>query len=1195
MRTYYINLESSIKRNNQMLKQFELIPHLNYKKIQACNINNYNDFIITPFKKPIKKQKYDFAILASHLKAIKTAYDNKLNQVLILEDDIDLNILRHTFDEFKKITSENINSIDIIQLHISNWKKYNFSDKLFLKKRYNSRYDWSCCAYIINKSGMKKIIDKYYNYNINKFEIKIKKGLVSDELIYNSVNTLKTSLPFVNINNPLIYPSTHFCEEHELIFHMPGYLKIKNNEINIINNINTNCKNISKFIHITWRNSELNENQSYIYNKWKKLHPNYIVKLWTDKNNKEFINTYYPEYVNDFNRFPKIIQKIDLIRLLYLYHYGGIYTDIDVLPFKNFTPLLNCGKKIILGTEHNQHAKTHKLNKIISNSVMIAEKKHPFILKLIQVLIENSYLNIKKINDILNTTGPFVVNRVYDNYFDKSDILLLDFKYFNPLSVDELDNNKYNNYIKYSFAAHLFVGSWWRKENKLSMNKINNIEKHVLDKLNEKISCVCITKNNINYVKRIIKCFNQQIYNNKELIIIYEDNNLFINELKNLKSNNIKLYQVSTSPKQTLGYLRNLSYEKSTGKYLCQWDDDDYYSCLRLYEQYINLDLNNSNCCTLSDIILYDSIKNRFYLCTANWSEYKTIGFDGSIMFKKETFLIKYKNIEKGEDTSFIYDNKQNNSFTILKNNPKLYYYIVHNENTFNYKHMTDIIKYRSKLTNNISIKNNLFKNDILTSLSNGYGEIIKSSNLKKKYKTGIVITSFGRLNCINVMLESLKRSELPNDILFIIIDETNSKNHPTPNYLNLETSEFIKKYNLEGIDNIKIFKNYHSGVGNSIKTAFEIMLFNFNCEYFMILDCDVYIKKYWYTILFNSYMKIQDKDNLIVSGFNRFETFGIKAPKRIIDSYNKDFNRSNRIGGINWLFNRTTYYTIQSFIDKQYFDDIICDFFNKQKYILLTIKQSILQHIGKFGLHNDFDISNTFYENIEDVIKLYKNDIIPPIIHRLMLYDSEFPKNVLPYMKNVRQKSIEFHHILWKNNDIIKLLTEKQLKIYNKLINIQKSDYARYIILSKFGGIYLDYDIILNEDLFNFYNHYKNNNSVLFTETLIKKNFIENTKKFPIRKGIPEKKIRVANYAIMSKSNTKYINDVLNLCNLRSMENEIKVDYDIIYTTGPDVTSSINRNNNDKLLSLNESNKILEHKHVGHWRKNHLAFVQIE
>ena len=60
---------------------------------------------------------------------------------------------------------------------------------------------------------------------------------------------------------------------------------------------------------------------------------------------------------------------------------------------------------------------------------------------LISTLIKNSNIDIKYNNDILNTTWPFVYNNIYNNYKYKDDILLLDFKYFCPLSLNEINNH----------------------------------------------------------------------------------------------------------------------------------------------------------------------------------------------------------------------------------------------------------------------------------------------------------------------------------------------------------------------------------------------------------------------------------------------------------------------------------------------------------------------------------------------------------------------------------------------------------------------------------------------------------------------------------------------------------------------------------------------------------------------------------
>jgi len=63
----------------------------------------------------------------------------------------------------------------------------------------------------------------------------------------------------------------------------------------------------------------------------------------------------------------------------------------------------------------------------------------------------------------------------------------------------------------------------------------------------------------------------------------------------------------------------------------------------------------------------------------------------------------------------------------------------------------------------------------------------------------------------------------------------------------------------------------------------------------------------------------------------------------------------------------------------------------------------------------------------------------------------------------------------LWSEKDVIKLLNKSKNKSYKKLYNdfdkhplgqpIQKIDFARYLILYNFGGIYIDLDICIIDD----------------------------------------------------------------------------------------------------------------------------------
>ena len=435
------------------------------------------------------------------------------------------------------------------------------------------------------------------------------------------------------------------------------------------------------YIHITWKNSELNEQQLYILNKWKELHK-IEVKFWTDDDNTKFVDEFYPQYKIYINALKKMIQKIDFLRCLYLYHFGGIYTDIDLLPLKNFDCFLKLNK-IVLFFESDKNAKLFNLNKIISNSIMISPIKHPFILEYINTMCANSKLENQ---DPLYSTGPFCLNKVYDKYVNKEEVLLLRDIYTQPLTLSDINrkSNEVQNMCKFSYGVHLYEGTWWIDNPSDKNDLIKKIESNHIKKF-PLISCLCITKNDIKLLMKAVECFNNQIYPNRELIIIYEDNNQFIEQIEQLKNlENIKLLKIDSKPKKTLGELRNMSIEMSNGKYICQWDDDDYYCPTRIYEQYINMISNNKSGCILDQWIIHDFITNNIYLSNKRVCE-------GSILVDKKLMKTNsYPQMSIAEDTPLI--NKIIGDLSIM-HMPDIYIYNVHTNNTWNRQHFLDIFR----------------------------------------------------------------------------------------------------------------------------------------------------------------------------------------------------------------------------------------------------------------------------------------------------------------------------------------------------------------------------------------------------------------------------------------------------------------------------------------------------------------------
>ena len=105
---YYINLSNSRERNARMQEQFKhMDPIFTSKRVEGIdgNVVDLNQYILINedyYKQsnlhdngsiPNEFKKRQIACLASHLYAIKEAYDNSLNEVIITEDDINLKIL----------------------------------------------------------------------------------------------------------------------------------------------------------------------------------------------------------------------------------------------------------------------------------------------------------------------------------------------------------------------------------------------------------------------------------------------------------------------------------------------------------------------------------------------------------------------------------------------------------------------------------------------------------------------------------------------------------------------------------------------------------------------------------------------------------------------------------------------------------------------------------------------------------------------------------------------------------------------------------------------------------------------------------------------------------------------------------------------------------------------------------------------
>ena len=161
-----------------------------------------------------------------------------------------------------------------------------------------------------------------------------------------------------------------------------------------------------------------------------------------------------------------------------------------------------------------------------------------------------------------------------------------------------------------------------------------------------------VTEGRPDLIVNAISCYYSQTYKNKELVVVSQGTvfeNSIIRELVECVEG---AFFVDAPSNLSLGAMRNLSIELTTGDIICQWDDDDFYHPQRLMSQYKRL-RGRSVACLYTQHLKYFKDKNQMY-----WIDYKRGTDDyvsvakrcpykkfltGSVMFLKDCFY-QYKN-----------------------------------------------------------------------------------------------------------------------------------------------------------------------------------------------------------------------------------------------------------------------------------------------------------------------------------------------------------------------------------------------------------------------------------------------------------------------------------------------------------------------------------------------------------------------
>jgi len=199
------------------------------------------------------------------------------------------------------------------------------------------------------------------------------------------------------------------------------------------------------------------------------------------------------------------------------------------------------------------------------------------------------------------------------------------------------------------------------------------------------VSCMMVTKaSRMHMVRRAIQCFKDQTYPWKELVIISDD------DLSELNHSYIWVPQGLR-----LGDLRNIAIARSSGAYVAQWDDDDWYHPERLACQIKLLkDHPDADGVTLARWLLAWPAKDHYAV-----SMKRDTGWEGSILARRWQIPV-YPGIPRGEDASIIKNMK-----LVVMDDPHLYIYVVHGANTWDQPHFESMFQMTSRRLSSFEVE----------------------------------------------------------------------------------------------------------------------------------------------------------------------------------------------------------------------------------------------------------------------------------------------------------------------------------------------------------------------------------------------------------------------------------------------------------------------------------------------------------
>ena len=217
---------------------------------------------------------------------------------------------------------------------------------------------------------------------------------------------------------------------------------------------------IPKILHQMARTKKLTWEEARLTKRTRQMMPDWTYHLWDNGDQLQLVRDHFPQYAEQHGAISFGVARADIARYVCMYVSGGFYADTD---YKFFRPLDQevRASSCILPREGSDPQKGARDPDYLGlgNALLGSQPGHPFWKRLIDHVFRDMRPEaLRKVEDVIETTGPEVMTRFYTAHRDEfPDVFLPEKNCFFP-ELSRMGTR--TSATDRTYGAHLYWASW---------------------------------------------------------------------------------------------------------------------------------------------------------------------------------------------------------------------------------------------------------------------------------------------------------------------------------------------------------------------------------------------------------------------------------------------------------------------------------------------------------------------------------------------------------------------------------------------------------------------------------------------------------------------------------------------------------------------------------------------------------------